>query len=328
MIPSRSSWKRPAKVDLPLAMFYDMEIRFSGRANSITPTEHFASESVADVLRFYRAVPKSLWLHDRNGRLPIVVYGYAFDQSVIDPQPWDAFYRALIEGVQQGLGERVVFHWTNTHTPQQMYGFQHFPEIQSYVFNEASGQTQVERGSVTFVVHYDDLGVSFQRQGPRAQRWIRNDIRYLQESLWLAQHTDPDLVFNYGWNELYEGEHLLPDDHWGTWRYDVASAMVRAIKTHTRADLPRVLILVDDFLPADAGRDSRARGDAAPRNGPAHTAAELRPPGGSGAGRQRSRPCPVRHRIQPEHRQAGRGRERPGRLAAACRVRQPDGNRG
>lgn len=237
------------KVGLPIAMFYDMEIRFHGRPSFITPTEAFAKEFVGDVTSFYRSVPRELWLRDRNGRLPIVVYGYAFDPRVTDPETWQTFYRSIIQGVQQSLGQPVVFHWTNNGSPQQMYGFQHFPEIQSYVFNEASAQTPANAHSVTFVVHYDDLGVSFARQGSRANRWIRNDVRYLQETLWLAKHTDPDLVFNYGWNELYEGEHLLPDDHWGTWRYDVASAMVRHIKAHAKADLPRVLIVVDDFLP-------------------------------------------------------------------------------
>lgn len=248
------------KVQLPLAMFYDMQIRFSGRPSFIKPTDEFAQQAVQDVLSFYGSVPKSLWLHDRNGKLPIVVYGYAFDRTVTDPNQWDKFYRSIIKGIEDGLGERVVFHWTNTNTPQQMYGFQHFPQIQSYIFNEASGQTQANAHCVTFVVHYDDLGVSFARKGPRARRWIRNDIRYLQEALWLAKHTNPDLVFNYGWNELYEGEHLLPDDHWGTWRYELASAMVKAIKTQSKADLPNALIIVDDFLPAlhNAPPDSAA----------------------------------------------------------------------
>ncbi|NOZ23010.1 MAG: hypothetical protein GXP25_18205 [Planctomycetes bacterium] len=241
------------KVRVPLAMFYDMQIRFHKRKLFITPTDEFAKEVVADVSSFYRSVPKSLWLHDRKGKLPIVVYGYAFDQKVSDPAVWHRFYRAIIDGVEKQLAERVVFHWTNNGSPQQMYGFQHFPEIQSYIFNEASRQTQVNAHSVTFVVHYDDLGVSFARKGGRKRRWIRNDIRYLQEALWLAKHTDPDLVFNYGWNELYEGEHLLPDAHWGTWRYDVASAMVKDIKANTKADLPRALIIVDDFLPGIHG---------------------------------------------------------------------------
>ncbi len=238
------------KVKLQLAMFYDMQIRFAAQTSFITPTDEFANRAVQDVLSFYRSVPKSLWLHDRNGKLPIVVYGYAFDQSVTDPNRWDRFYRSIISGIEDGLGERVVFHWTNTNTPQQMYGFQHFPQIQSYIFNEATGQTQANAHCVTFVVHYDDLGVSFARKGSRARRWIRNDIRYLQEALWLAKHTNPDLVFNYGWNELYEGEHLLPDAHWGKWRYELASAMVKAVKTQTKADLPPALIVVDDFLTA------------------------------------------------------------------------------
>lgn len=244
------------KTQLPVAMFYDMEIRFHGRPRFITPTAGFAKEFVGDVASFYHSVPRSLWLHDRHGRLPIVVYGYAFDGRVTDPAPWKTFYEAIIQGVQQALGERAVFHWTNNGSFQQMYGFQHFPEIQSYVFNEASPQTPVAARSVTFVVHYDDLGVSFARNGNRPTRWIRNDVRYLQEALWLAKHTDPDLVFNYGWNELYEGEHLLPCSRWGTWRYDVASAMIRDIKAHARADLPRVLIIADDFLPALHGADS------------------------------------------------------------------------
>jgi len=246
--PKRPFLDAARNVGLPLAMFYDMQIRFHQRTAFIRPTRDFAREAVADVVSFYQRVPKDLWLHDRNGNLPIIVYGYAFDQSVTDPKPWDTFYRTLIDGVQEQLDERVVFHWTNTHTPQQMYGFQHFPQIQSYIFNEASGQTPVNAHCVTFVVHYDDLGVSFARKGTRLRRWIRNDIRYLQEALWLAKHTDPDLVFNYGWNELYEGEHLLPDTHWGTWRYEVASAMVKAIKTESQADLPRALIIADDFL--------------------------------------------------------------------------------
>ncbi|MFV1967355.1 MAG: hypothetical protein ACC628_18150 [Pirellulaceae bacterium] len=236
------------KVKLPLAMFYDMQIRFHTRPAFIKPTKEFAAEAIADVVGFYQRVPKNLWLHDRNGHLPIIVYGYAFDQSITDPKIWHTFYQTLIDGVEQGLSESVVFHWTNTQTPQQMYGFQHFPEIQSYIFNEAMGQTQVDARSVTFVVHYDDLGVSFPRQGPRERRWIRNDVRYLQEALWLAKHTDPDLFFNYGWNELYEGEHLLPDERWGSWRYEVASAMVQAVKTETKSDLPRALIVADDFL--------------------------------------------------------------------------------
>jgi len=131
------------KTGLPVAMFYDMEIRFSGRPHFITPTAAFAKEFVGDVASFYRAVPRSLWLHDRNGRLPIVVYGYAFDGRVTDPAPWQEFFKAIVQGVEQSLGERAVFHWTNNGSFQQMYGFQHFPEIQSYVFNEASPQTPV-----------------------------------------------------------------------------------------------------------------------------------------------------------------------------------------
>jgi hypothetical protein len=236
------------QVGLPLAMFYDMEIRFHTRGTFLKPTREFAAEAIDDVVGFYERVPRKLWLHDRNGNLPIIVYGYQFDRTVSDPETWHTFYEALIQGIEQRLDDSIVLHWTNTGSPQQMYGYQHFPEIQSYIFNEAMGQSQVDARSVTFVAHYDDLGVSFARQGPRERRWIRNDVRYLQEALWLARHTDPDLFFNYGWNELYEGEHLLPDDHWGTWRYEVASAMVQAVKTQTKADLPRVLIIADDIL--------------------------------------------------------------------------------
>ena len=157
------------KTGVPMAMFYDMEIRFSGRPQFITPTDEFAGTFVNDVASFYDSVPKELWLHDRNGCLPIVVYGYQFDGRVTDPDAWDRFYRAIISGVEERLGEQVVFHWTNNGTLQQMYGYQHFPEIQSYIFNEVGQQTPVNAHSVTFVVHYDDLGVSFARSGPRAR---------------------------------------------------------------------------------------------------------------------------------------------------------------
>jgi len=244
---------------VPLAMFYDMEIRFHGRPSFITPSREFADEVVGDVSSFYRAVPKRLWLHDRNGKLPIIVYGYTFDRTVTDPAAWHEFYRAVLRGIEERLGEPAVLHWTDANAPQQVYAFQHFPEIQSFTFNEAARQTQANAHSVTFVVHYDDLGVSFARNGPRPRRWIRNDVRYLQEALWLAKHTDPDLVFNYGWNELYEGEQLLPDDRWGTWRYELAAAMIRDIKAHARADLPRALVIADDLLPALHRADPAAR---------------------------------------------------------------------
>lgn len=243
------------KTQMPMAMFYDMEIRFNGQGAFITPTDQFAAKFVADVVEFYGSVPKSLWLHDRHGRLPIVVYGYAFDTRVTDPAVWDHFYRTIISGVQQQLGEQVVFHWTNNGTFQQLYGYQHFPEIQSYVFNEATQQSPVNAHCVTFVVHYDDLGVSFTRSGPRPTRWIRNDIRYLEEALGLALATNPDLVFNYGWNELYEGEHLLPDRLWGSWRCEAAGGIVQHIKAQAKRATaepqpPRWLVIVDDFLPA------------------------------------------------------------------------------
>jgi len=51
---------------------------------------------------------------------------------------------------------------------------------------------------VTFVVHYDDLRSIVPPEGRAACALVRNDIRYLQEDLWLAKHTNPDLVFNYG----------------------------------------------------------------------------------------------------------------------------------
>lgn len=244
------------QVGLPAAMFYDMEIRFRDQGSFIQPTDEFAEKFVQDVADFYASVPRTLWLHDRHGRLPIVVYGYAFDTREIDPAAWDRFYRAIITGVEARLGEPAVFHWTNNGTLQQLYGFQHFPAIQSYVFNEMHQQSPVNAQSVTFVVHYDDLGVSFARGGTRESRGIRNDIRYLEEALWLAEQTDPDLFFNYGWNELFEGEHLLPDASWGDWRYELAAAMVRAVKERytstdsaNEAAVRRGLVIVDDFLP-------------------------------------------------------------------------------
>jgi len=76
------------KTNLPRRCSNDMEIHFSGRPEFITPTE-----AVRPGVRrrrrelLPRRAPR-LWLHDRNGRLPVVVYGYAFDRKVTDPAPW------------------------------------------------------------------------------------------------------------------------------------------------------------------------------------------------------------------------------------------------
>ncbi len=176
------------KTNLPVAMFYDMEIRFSGQG-AVHHADGRVRQDVRRRRRLLLRVRAQVAVAARSQRLPAHCrLRLRVRHARHGPAAWDRFYRAIISGVEQQLGEQVVFHWTNNGSLQQMYGFQHFPEIQSYVFNEVNQQSPVNAHSVTFVVHYDDLGVSFARAGgPRATRWIRNDIRYLAGSALAGQ---------------------------------------------------------------------------------------------------------------------------------------------
>jgi hypothetical protein len=238
-------------VGLQIGMFYDMEIRFRSFPSFIQPTPPMAERMVDDIVGFYQNVPEALWLRDRNQELPIVVYGYQFSGkgSVRD---WHTFYQGLLSGIAYRLGCRPSLHWTDAQKAVQIYGYQHFPQIHPFAFNPCHVQSGLGADSVTFVLGYDDYGVwqgNADHQGAREHDLIMDDPRLVEESLALAKATDPAFVFFYGWNELYEGEAILPDLVHGDARMALAQDVIRTLRVSSapeRSIRPRVVC--DDVL--------------------------------------------------------------------------------
>ncbi len=79
-------------------------------------------------------------------------------------------------------------------------------------------------------------------------RVIRDDNRYLQETDWLARHTQPSLIFIYSWNEFWEGSHLFPDDTYEWRRYNLAQAQLKALRSSVVDDLPRTVVITDSAV--------------------------------------------------------------------------------
>jgi len=247
-------------VGLKLGIFYDMEIRYQHRPGFITPTLRFADNVVDDVVFFYKGIPRDLWLYDRENRLAMIFYGYQFDEGISDTTQWRRFYSYIIEGIKKELSTDIVIHWTYAHKPQQLYGYQNFKEIKSYTFNMLHAQSCVDADSVTFVLNYDDYGVWEGNKRvrnatvghARKENLIINDVRLLEEGLWLAEKTNPSMVFFYGWNELFEGEAIIPDETYGFGRYNLAKAMVHYLRENAKDDLEKTLIITDDILELSA----------------------------------------------------------------------------
>lgn len=248
--PSEICIQALKNTDTKLGIFYDMEITFHHEVGFIKPTAKFADTMIADIKSFYESVPKELWLRHSDGSLPMIFYGYQFDRrSIRDIDAWHQFYSRLINGLKEALDSNVKMYWTDAHAPhapQQCYAYQHFPEIKSFVFNPTHEQISINPGAHTLVINYDDLGDT---RGNRTGRLIVNDIRHLQEMLWLAKHLPLELVFFYGWNEFYEGENILPDTTYGDWRYRLTKAMIKDMKSHSADDYPKVMLIADDILP-------------------------------------------------------------------------------
>lgn len=240
---------------MKVAMFYDQEIRFHPAANFIKPTDQFAQKLINDIGSFYDRIPRSLWLHQADGALPIIFYGYEFDQSYGHVSVWDHFYRTLLNGIRKRLDSPVHIYWTATGALQQIYAFQRFPQISSYTFGWWGGQPQLSARSVTLIASYDDAGAGV---GGRPVRTVNDDLRYLEDDFQLAEFSSSELVFNYGWNEFYEGEHIFPDTTWSDWRLRALSAIVKRLKTqvHPRS-LPSTLILADDLFPDSVHHPNR-----------------------------------------------------------------------
>ncbi len=237
------------------AMFYDMEIRHGGAANYIQPTDAFRDFVIHDIVSFYDRIPRNLWLREEDGALPIIFYAYQFDTAFNNIAQWDHFYKTLLSGLQSQLNAPVHIYWTSTNALPQIYAFQHFPQISSYTFGWWGNQIQIGAKSVTLIASYDDAGAV---AGGRPARTINDDLRYLETDLRLAEVGNPELVFNYGWNEFYEGEHIFPDTTWGDWRYRALSAIVKHLKAEkTLNPLPKAIIIADDLYP-----DSQKRPNA------------------------------------------------------------------
>lgn len=242
--PSEECLAALKETGLKVAMFYDQEIRFHGQPLFIKPTEEARARFVEDVVSFYERIPKELWLTHADGSLPLIFYGYQFDQSFQDADAWHRFYRGLLDDLKTRLGYAVHIYWTDSGALCQTYAFQHFPEISSYSFSWWGGQRQINPRSVTFVLHYDDEGAV---AGGRAARTVAFDNRFIEEHLQLAQLTRPRLVFNYGWNEYFEGENIFPDTVWGRWRLETMAAIVRHLRNGPRKSLPPTVLLLDDL---------------------------------------------------------------------------------
>lgn len=236
---------------LQIGMFYDMEIRFRSFPGFIQPTPPMAERMVEDIVGFYQDIPRELWLRDRNRELPIVVYGYQF-AGTGGADDWHAFYQGLLSGIEHRLGVRPALHWTDAQKAVQIYGYQHFPQIHPFSFNPCHVQSGWGADSVTFVLGYDDYGVwqkNTDHPGAREHDLIIDDPRLVEETLALAQATDPALVFFYGWNELYEGEAILPDLVHGDGRMALARHLIDTLKTSSmpvRSMQPK--IICDDVL--------------------------------------------------------------------------------
>ena len=215
-----------------VGLFYDLELEQVARIGPvlsdegyIEPTEGLARTLVDKLAGFYERVPRTSWLVDREGRLPMLVYGFGFDTESTDAQAWDRFYSAILRGLEERLGLKPVIYWSTINRLQLELGFQHFPDqIRPFNFVLDIPQPQLAPGAVTWNVNFDNLGV---QRAYGLLRVVRDDPRYLQEMLWLAKRTAPELLFIYSWNEFYEGANVMPDETYGTSRYELVRALLQ-----------------------------------------------------------------------------------------------------
>lgn len=234
-----------------IGLFYDWEIQQAGGVPLLTekgyiqPTTEAAQHVIDGVLDFYERVPRDLWLLDRQGRLPIMVFGFDFDRTNTNFDAWYNFYRTMLQDVERQLGVKPVFYWTGINAVQQELAFQYFPDqIRPFNFVLDNPQMQLAPGNVTWNINFDNLGV---QRAHGLRRVIRDDPRYLQEMLWLAKYTAPDLLFIYSWNEYYEGANIMPDQTYGTSRYEFMQALLRDVKQNSKQVLPCTLLIVDNL---------------------------------------------------------------------------------
>ena len=242
--------------DLKIGLFYDWELLHAGGQAVLSDRAYIAADErslskIADeVIAFYQGITPDLWLYDADGQLPVVVYAYGFPEVLEDTAAWTWFFTELVRRVETALGVEVIFDWSVAYLPPsqvQELAFERWPDDYApFNFVVDLPQSQFGHHVVTWNYIFDNRGVAA-RDG--LLRVIRDDNRYLQETAWLAAHTNPSLVFIYSWNEFWEGSHLFPDDTYEWRRYELARAQLAELAETRADDLPRAVIVGD---PADA----------------------------------------------------------------------------
>jgi hypothetical protein len=171
----------------------------------------------------------------------VIVYAFGFPEVLDDVDAWIWFFTELAGRVETALEVDVIFDWT-AESRVQALAFERWPDdYASFNFVVDAPQWQFGHHVVTWNYIFDNRG------GARGTllRVIRDDNRYLQETAWLAAHTNPSLVFIYSWNEFWEGSHLFPDDTYEWRRYELAQAQLAELAETRADDLPRAVIIGD-----------------------------------------------------------------------------------
>ena len=246
--------------DLKIGLFYDWELLHAGGQAVLSDRAYIAADERSlskitdEVIAFYEAIPRDLWLYDADGQLPVVVYAYGFPEVLEDTAAWTWFFTELVRRVETALGVEVIFDWSVAYLPPsqvQELAFERWPDDYApFNFVVDLPQSQFGHHVVTWNYIFDNRGVAARDGLPRV---VRDDNRYLQETAWLAAHTNPSLVFIYSWNEFWEGSHLFPDDRYEWRRYELARAQLAELAETRVDDLPRAVIIGDpaDAYPAD-----------------------------------------------------------------------------
>ena len=256
LTPTRTVLDSLRRHGLRIGLFYDWEILNAGGQAVLSDRAYISADEdslnkIADeVIAFYQGIPRDLWLFDADGQLPVVVYAYGLPEALDDTAGWTWFFTELVRRVQTALAVDVIFDWSVAYLPPsqvQELAFERWPDDYApFSFVVDIPQSQYGHHVVTWNYIFDNRGVAARDMLPRV---IRDDNRYLQETAWLAAHTNPSLVFIYSWNEFWEGSHLFPDDTYQWRRYELAKAQLAELAATRDDDLPRAVIVGD---PADA----------------------------------------------------------------------------
>ncbi|MCY4113761.1 MAG: hypothetical protein OXG33_07485 [Chloroflexi bacterium] len=238
--------------DLKIGLFYDWEVLHSGARAVLSDRAYIAADEASvskmadEVVAFYQGIPTDLWLYDAHGRLPVVVYAYGFPDILDDVDGWTWFFTEIARRVEEALDVDVIFDWSASSRVHAL-AFERWPDDYApFNFVVDVPQWQFGHHVVTWNYIFDNRGVAARDGTPRL---VRDDNRYLQETAWLAAHTNPSLVFIYSWNEFWEGSHLFPDDTYEWRRYELAQAQLAKLAETRVDDLPSAVIIGD---PADA----------------------------------------------------------------------------